>query len=348
MQGPVRMRIEIGFEVIQKMQAEIKRNPHSEVGGKFVGFIHAPIAFCSDDQDWRARLAQLHIEVVDYIGSGPRATQSAHYLYPDGEYQERVFREIEAKAPDVAHIGTWHSHHCNGLGALSLGDIKTYHYYANHELHSLDFFLATLAIDSNIVSTARHFVFLRRHAAYYELTRDSISIVKRESPFRVILHTAGIPQFPDQNNAAKPPLANNGLLSEIGPKPIWYTTESGKTDLARIHRFLMDFLEDIRIVRHDNSIRFNGIKRIAGTPFIATYLIPSNYPDGGPVFVLTAADLGVINREDGLPITLDLSNIDRDRYEQEVESFVNSIERALGASQEAWKRSLSTQKVEGP
>src|SRR5208283_2840426 len=96
---------------------------------------------------------------------GPNAQRSATYFLQDGDYQEKLFRAIEAQHPEVEHLGNWHTHHVNGYPTLSGGDISTYRNIVNHRNHNTDFFYALLVVRKNQGGAERyetkHF-FLRR------------------------------------------------------------------------------------------------------------------------------------------------------------------------------------------
>jgi len=89
-----------------------------------------------------------HFVVLDYIDSGPRAESSTTHLAPDGQYQEAVFQLLENYDGSLEHIGTWHSHHCNGLQSLSQGDMTGYVETAANPRYSPPYFLAILVTAS--------------------------------------------------------------------------------------------------------------------------------------------------------------------------------------------------------
>jgi len=121
------------------------------------------------------------INLLGVIGPGPQAQRSAVFFQQDGEYQEKVFRQIEAKHADVEHLGNWHTHHCNGLATLSNGDHTTYHRIVNHEKHNTDFFYALLVVKKNHGGSQRyqikHFFFHRDSPRVDEVSTSHVRIV---------------------------------------------------------------------------------------------------------------------------------------------------------------------------
>ena len=95
-------------------------------------------------------------------------------FFQDGEYQETIFRKIEAEHTEIEHLGNWHTHHVNGLNTLSSGDIETYKRIVNHEKHNTDFFYALLVVSKNQTFYNRerylmkHFLFKRGESLVYE------------------------------------------------------------------------------------------------------------------------------------------------------------------------------------
>lgn len=121
------------------------------------------------------------INLLGVIGPGPQAQRSAVSFFQDGEYQEKVFRQIEAHHADVEHLGNWHTHHCNGLATLSNGDHTTYHRIVNHEKHNTDFFYALLVVKKNHGGGQRyqikHFFFHRNSSRVDEVSTSHVRVV---------------------------------------------------------------------------------------------------------------------------------------------------------------------------
>jgi hypothetical protein len=102
--------VEIFDTVIARISHAVSVSNREE-GGKFVGKI-------SQNRN------HIKIRVETYIDSGPRVNNSVGHLMPDGEYQEAMFRVLEKFDQDINYLGSWHTHHCNGLAELSQGDIR--------------------------------------------------------------------------------------------------------------------------------------------------------------------------------------------------------------------------------
>jgi hypothetical protein len=101
-----------------------------------------------------------------------------------------VFRAIEARHPDVEHLGNWHTHHVNGYPTLSGGDISTYNNIVNHKSYNTDFFYALLVVRKNSGNPrydVRHYLFRRKDDSVYEIPHTSVHVI--EAP---LLSTAEI------------------------------------------------------------------------------------------------------------------------------------------------------------
>jgi hypothetical protein len=168
-----RVDITIHQAALESIFDECDRYDDDETGGRLVGEYSV---------GWRKKLA---INVSGLIGPGPKAKRNATYLMQDGDYQERVFRELEAQHPKIEHLGNWHTHHMNGYPTLSSGDRKTYHRIVNHEKHNTDFFYALLVTTKNAGGTGleryniKHFVVFRDDPREHEVPSSHVQIVDR-------------------------------------------------------------------------------------------------------------------------------------------------------------------------
>ena len=128
---------------------------------------------------------QYHISVLGIIDPGPNARRSPTSFFQDGEYQERVFREVEKEHPDLEHLGNWHTHHVNGLVTLSAGDRATYQRIVNHEKHNTDFFYALLVVRKTPHRDQRyevkHHVIFRNDDRIYEIPESHVFIANQDS-----------------------------------------------------------------------------------------------------------------------------------------------------------------------
>src|SRR6266496_3030509 len=140
--GETEVQIAFDRRVLEYIRAELTKSPDVEEGGKYVGYMlregSPELKAVGLDRD-RAALV-----VTDFLPSGPNAVRTAVELQPDGEYQEHLFRQLEQIDPEVEHLGTWHSHHCNGLPTLSDGDIDGYYRTVNKRAYRPEHFLASL------------------------------------------------------------------------------------------------------------------------------------------------------------------------------------------------------------
>lgn len=166
------VQITIHRAALESIFDECDRYDREETGGRLIGTYQA---------DGKGRLS---ITVSGVIEPGPSAARSAASFFQDGDYQERIFRAIEEKHPEIEHLGNWHTHHVNGYPTLSSGDRETYHRIVNHEKHNTDFFYALLvtarnpARDSSRYSI-KHFVVFRDKPGEVELAASRVRIVDR-------------------------------------------------------------------------------------------------------------------------------------------------------------------------
>ena len=141
-----------------------------ETGGRVIGTF----------EDHKGKLT---LHVTGMIESGPQAQRSAVSFFQDGEYQERIFRQIESRHSEIEHLGNWHTHHVNGLQHLSGGDIETYRRTVNHHNHNTSFFYALLVTAKNRTSdplgrySIKHYVFRRGDEHIYEIPTKHVQIV---------------------------------------------------------------------------------------------------------------------------------------------------------------------------
>ncbi len=149
---------------------ECDRFDHDETGGRLIGTF-------SEDH------GKLTLTVAGIIEPGPNATRSPVVLFQDGEYQEGVFRKVEQAHPEIEHLGTWHTHHVNGLQTLSGGDITTYGKTANHPNQNTPFFYALLVVGKHRAKdplerySMKHFIFHRGEDSFYEIPSRQVEIV---------------------------------------------------------------------------------------------------------------------------------------------------------------------------
>ena len=169
---PIRdVHIRMPQDALLAIFAECDQFDDDETGGRILGTYHL-------DGD------HLRIDVRALIDSGPRAQRSAVSFFQDGNYQEQVFRQIEAQHPEIEHLGNWHTHHMNGLQHLSSGDLSTYQRTVNHSQHNTPFFYALLvttkhrgARDPLARYSIKHYLFRRNDPKAYEIPATQIEIV---------------------------------------------------------------------------------------------------------------------------------------------------------------------------
>jgi len=143
---------------------------HDETGGRIVG-------------TYQEHGGNLTVKVSGIIEPGRNVRRSPVMLFQDGEYQEQAFRRIEEQHPNIEHLGTWHTHHVNGLQTLSGGDITTYTKTVNHHNHNTNFFYALLVVGKHKSKNPldrysyKHFIFRRGDDRFYEIAPRHVEIV---------------------------------------------------------------------------------------------------------------------------------------------------------------------------
>jgi len=132
--------VSIPLELLNSMINRTREHPFSEEGGVLVGYI--------DHEDWTPYSTYNNslpsISVINFIPSGPRTIRTSSSLYSDLEFQEYEFERLKNLDPRIEHLGSWHSHDCNGLKELSLGDLKSYYNIIESPNHSHDYYLSIL------------------------------------------------------------------------------------------------------------------------------------------------------------------------------------------------------------
>ncbi|MBN2230002.1 MAG: hypothetical protein JW779_10490 [Candidatus Thorarchaeota archaeon] len=132
-------RVIISTNLLNSMVNRASEYPVMEEGGVLVGYIES-------DWDPLNGFSNPHakIHIVNFIPSGPRAQRSSTHLFSDLTFQEFEFQRLHDIDPNMLHLGSWHSHHCNGLKNLSEGDLNSYFNILHSKNHAHDFYLAVL------------------------------------------------------------------------------------------------------------------------------------------------------------------------------------------------------------
>lgn len=141
-------------DVIRESARLVQANPAVEVGGKLVGYrIRKGSAAPSTpygkqiEAFWQRVAKTEALLLVGTIGSGPEAQATSTALLPDGRFQESVYRHLERAEPDIEHLGSWHSHHPNGMRQFSEGDVEGYAASISNPNYNEDVFIAGLCFE---------------------------------------------------------------------------------------------------------------------------------------------------------------------------------------------------------
>jgi len=229
---PSKIAVNVVFhqDVVQAMNAEIAAHPHVEVGGKLVGHVQngrSP----NPELDPAEQVRNTDFLVLGYLDAGPRAQRTPTFHLPDGLYQEALFRHLEAHDPNIEHLGTWHSHHPNGLSSLSSGDVRGYFLDVTNRNYNLDFYLATLAVDASGFDHAKHHLFVRGWRDFAVINPLSVSVIDGSNPLTALL---------EQGKTA--------VLNAAPPKVInWYETAEGENTLKEDQLWARQLLETVTL-----------------------------------------------------------------------------------------------------
>lgn len=267
------VQIAMDYRVPEFILSELQRFPDSEDGGKYIGFVS------------KRNKGAARIVVTDFLPSGPDAKRTRVEFMPDGEFQERLFRQAERRHKDVEHIGSWHSHHCNGLDTLSQGDIKGYFKTVNNRKYRPHFFLASLV--TGIPNSPQdsgwlhHYLFVRGDENFYTITNEVV-LVNVSTDFGDITGhmVPGIsgPSSPADNEQTLAPArdwadSSSGAGVQNNLSLLWYESQLGRQTLAQDRQFFMEAFEG-RVI----ASRLNRRIKLKGT-----------YPDGAAISIVYPA-----------------------------------------------------------
>jgi integrative and conjugative element protein (TIGR02256 family) len=201
---------------------ECDRYDIDETGGRILG-------------TYKKRGDELTIVVSGIIEPGPGAQRTRTYFMQDGAYQERVFREVEARDSSIEHLGNWHTHHVNMLRHLSDGDIQTYRRTVDHEKHNTDFFYALLVTERKKGKTGlqrytfKNYVFQHGDWAIYEIPASALTLTDSALLWPIVAGAKSEAQAPSQRLKIRPPegdtevvkvnlVHDNEIVSDLYPQ----------------------------------------------------------------------------------------------------------------------------------
>lgn len=161
---------------------QIAASPRAETGGKFLGFIVGPGSRPPETPYGRAiadvwrRLADVGgaLLLVGSISPGPRMESTEVELFPDAKFQGSVFKALEAEEPTLHHLGSWHSHHPNGMSHFSQGDLAHYRSVMESQNYEPDYFVAGLCVDARGLLSGGTFEVFGRGGFRQALAKDQI------------------------------------------------------------------------------------------------------------------------------------------------------------------------------
>ena len=237
--------------IFEYILLELMRFPNAEDGGKYIGHVLA-----AGDTRWGIGNPQAYrIVVEDFLPGGAKAKRTQVEFLPDGHYQDSLFRQAEQRDPSIEHVGTWHSHHCNGLDTLSGGDIKGYFATIKKPAYRLDFFIASLVRyiprDPKTEGWIDHFLFVRGEKDFFQITNE-IKVVEAPTAFGDLTSHWLNPQLESGTGGLEP---HPG--SSLSGK--WYESDGGRQILAEDKKlFAAHFGQQVVATRHLGRIKIRG------------------------------------------------------------------------------------------
>jgi len=283
--------VEILFDrrIFDYMLQELSKDLSVEEGGKYVGYLLTTGDPLLEKIGSRAKRA---IAIVDFLPSGPNAVRTAVELMPDGPYQEALFREIEKRDAAIEHVGTWHSHHCNGLRRLSNEDVAGYLRTVNNPSYRPNYLVASLVKD--VPGNAKengwidHFLFIRGVTEPCKIT-DTVQVVELTTPFGAL--TGHIPSdreaVPDAMVEVPP------APQEQRPPSAWFETAEGRSVLAEDKRFFDRSFDSVVATRRESRVTITGRK---GSRVLAV-TFPSDAANQTVSVMVKVDDLATIGME---------------------------------------------------
>jgi hypothetical protein len=236
---------------------ELARYPDCEEGGKYIGFIERTES-------------STRIVVTDFLAGGPNAKRTRVEFLPDGDYQEKLFRQAEQINEGVEHLGSWHSHHCNGLGTFSEGDISGYFKTVNKSHYRPDFFIASLVTrvphDASAGGWLHHFLFVKGDDRFYSIS-DRVLSVNRPTTFNAVTGHQEIATSARATRARDSERPDDVAMRHHDKRlsrPLdlpdhWYETEAGRLALSEDRRlFQKTFGACVKCTRVGGQVRLTG------------------------------------------------------------------------------------------
>ncbi|MHA1401351.1 MAG: hypothetical protein ACTSQE_13465 [Candidatus Heimdallarchaeaceae archaeon] len=236
---PFNVEVNVCKSVIEHFYKDLCKTGHNEIGGKLVGYLSH-----LRKEDTKNKKS-LKIKIVSYIPPGIKTTRTPSLLLSDAEFQKICFEEVFKLDPNLEHLGSWHSHHSNGLSMLSKTDIEGYFYNVNDEKHNNDFFLTPLAVSrpkidnpslKDILSVFKMFFFIRGDDHFYRINEKDVKIVKDDK--------FTLPLF----------LAFQQIMNYQLKSDLWYNEEEGRNLLRIINTLYSQFSP--KTVLRENTLVF--------------------------------------------------------------------------------------------
>lgn len=265
--------IHISKNLLNDIIHRAREHPYDEEGGVLIGHI--------DEDRWdyhshfQKSLPVMH--VYDFIPSGPRTQRTSVSLFSDLEFQEYEFERLTDIDPWVKHLGSWHSHHCNGIDRLSQGDLRSYFNILESPYHVHDYYVAILLYRLPL-EPLRRFSDVFQHFRFYLLSRQKgrncfeldascIEIVDVPSPYDDFINPGYI--LPD------------ALLRREMQRNSWYTQSHAKEIIKEDTEVLNRYMREFPFLSQDLPITVKGIQgfRLVRNYHLGSLLLEYSYPE---------------------------------------------------------------------
>lgn len=269
----VGLNVCIRADVLHRVVEEIIDNPSVEVGGKFVGFVEGPLR--RGDSGWKAALTTTTVHIEAYIDPGPGSDRSATHHHSDLDYQQAIFERLSRRFTGLQFVGLWHSHHPNGLGTLSGGDVNTGMSIVNSPHHEMDFLISSLATDRRGLHAASHHAFVRGQEGYRDVEARSVRTVPGRSEVADVLDSWRRPR-------------DSGDRTD-GP-PAWVSTPEGRAIITTDRNWLRAAYPEMQPVLNGGRLLWRGIVRHCGLDFECAYVYAAEGPGHPGTISVTTTD----------------------------------------------------------
>jgi len=260
-------------------------NPSSlvEEGGILIGFLEKNET-SSDSEGERWKVSQSRLIVADQILSGPAARKTAGSLHSDLDFQASVFRKIESKEMNIQHLGSWHSHHCNGYQVLSNGDLESYSDMVNSPRHAHKYYFAILVTGipkgkgrftrskpelREYLEFVKFYLLVRGQARFYSISNECLTFIDDIPNFSKMIQSLSKEAYRTSSSILDNPTDTEIQKEKFIPSintGLWYDRDEAKQILKDDEMFLSNFIINNPLLEGKIKVTIdNQIERIIST-----------------------------------------------------------------------------------